>query len=204
MNWYQREHRRERRTAQVSDGRLFAPTEDPSKFGTPAVDISGTEPKVLEIPGVKGSVNLDMSLHSIKQALEGAFGSDFFFPITNIRIEPMSGKFGLTKSDEPHTIYINEQAMIEAVRRAVAGEAEKAKQQGIEAEFTPQIGKRINLEVAKELWETIPHERQHAIDFQDVEKHILETGEGSVQSVPEAHGEQAGKAALAKFPWYIP
>jgi hypothetical protein len=202
MDWYRR--RNTKRIAQAPDARLFGPSEDPTKFGTPAVDIVGDAPSVMDIPGVEGSINLDVSVQSIKQALEASFGSDFFYPIVKIVVTSMPGKFGLTKSEEPHTIYINEQAMIEAVRRAVAGEAEKAKQQGVIAKFSPEIGKRINLELSKELWETIPHERQHAIDFQEVEKRILETGEGSVQSVPESHGEQAGKAALSRFPWYLP
>ena len=189
--------------AQKEDPRTFGPGENASLYGTPNVSISGNEQKIFQIPGVEGSINLNVSVKAIKDALEGAFGGDFFNPITNIVIRPMAGKFGLTVSDHPHTIYINEEAMLEAVRNAVANEAALASQKGIKAKFTPEIGQRINTEIAKLLWETIPHERQHAVDFQAELHKLFTTGNGNVASVPEAHGEAAGKAALSKFKWYV-
>lgn len=204
MDWYRRIDKKAWSLVAQEDPRMFGPGETSSNFGTPNVNISGSEQTMFDIPGIEGSINLDVSVQAVKQALEGVFGGDFFKPITDIKIMPIAGKFGLTKSQEPHTLYINEQAMIDAVKRAVQNEAQAAQQQGIEAAFTPEIGKKINVEIAKELWETIPHERQHAIDFQQELHKMFETGQGNVMNVPESHGEQAGKAALGQFRWYVP
>ena len=189
--------------AQQEQGEQFAPGEDPSKFGTPAVDIVGEQPAAFtDIPGVKGHVNLNVSVSAVKEALESVFGSDYFHPITTIRITKMPGKFGQAVSTEPHTIYINESDMVTAVHRAVENEAVKAAQTGREVEMTSEVGDRINREIARLLWETIPHERQHAVDFQGELTKIFSGGQGNVSGVPEAHGEQAGKSALGRFRWY--
>lgn len=198
MNWYRPFKRAQQ------DPRMFGPQEDPTKFGTPAVNIEGAEPKVFDIPGVEGTINLNVSVEEVKNQLERAFGSSFFYPITNMKITALPGKFGLTESTAPHTIYLNEQAMIDAVKNAVTNEANMASQKGIKAKFTPEIGNKINMEIAKELWETIPHERQHAVDFQSELNKLYSTGHGDVSSVPESHGEQAGKAALGRFRWWNP
>lgn len=198
MKWYQPFKRAQQ------DPRSFGPQENQSNFGTSTVDIAGSEPRAFDIPGVEGTINLNVSVQVVKEQLEKAFGSNFFYPITNIRITSLPGKFGLTESNEPHTIYLNEQAMIDAVKNAVVNEANIAAQKGIKAKFTPEIGNRINMEIAKELWETIPHERQHALDFQAELQKLYTTGHGDVSSVPESHGEQAGKAALSKFRWWNP
>lgn len=200
MNWY-----KPLKKAQQEDARMFAPGEDPSKFGTPNVDIVGDTPMlVMRIPGVEGSINLNVSIAAVKQALERVFGGSYFFPITTIKVAPLAGAFGETFSNQPHTLFVNESAMIEAVSKAVRNEAASASSKGIEAKFTPEIGKKIEQEIAKLLWETIPHEREHALDFQKELHKILETGQGSMASVPESHGEQAGKSALSRFKWYIP
>jgi hypothetical protein len=191
------------RKAQGEDPRMFGPGEDPTKFGTPAVNISDGEPsKVFSIPGVEGSINLNIGIEEVKNALERVFGSSYFFPITDIKVRPMPGKFGETSSREPHTIFINEAAMLDAIKQAVANEAQKAAQSGIKAKFTPEIGAKIEREIAKLLWETIPHERQHALDFQSELHKIFSGQRGNVSGVPESHGEQAGKAALGRFSWY--
>jgi RNA polymerase sigma factor (sigma-70 family) len=191
------------RQAQQPEGEKFAPGEDPSKFGTPAVDIVGDKAmEFSDIPGVKGHVNLNVSVAAVKEALESAFGSDYFSPITTIRVTSLPGKFGQAVSTEPHTIYINAADMVSAVHRAVENEAAKASQTGIEAEMTAEVGDRINREIARLLWETIPHERQHAVDFQEQLNKMFSGGQGSVSSVSESHGEQAGKSALGRFRWY--
>ena len=189
------------RNAQLGAGEKFGPLENPANFGTPAVNISDGEPsKVFAIPGVKGSIQLNVGIEAVKEALEKAFGGDFFYPITGIVVKPLPGKFGETSSDNPHTIEINEAAIIDAVKKAVSNEAMAARQKGIEAEFTPEIGRRIETEIAKLLWEVLPHERAHAIDFQAE----LRKQHGNLASVPESHGEAAGKAALSRFRWYAP
>jgi hypothetical protein len=194
MRWYRKAQKQ-----------YFAPGEDPSKFGTPAVDIVGSEPQVFaDIPGVEGHVNLQVSIEAVKNALEKVFGSQFFYPITTIKIQPLSGRFGEARSQEPHSIYINEQAMVDAVHKAVEREASNASQGGAEVAFTPEIGGKINREIAKLLWETIPHERRHAMDFQAEMEKLFSTGKGGPASVSESHGEQAGKAALSSFRWYVP
>lgn len=203
MRWHPAWSLRKTRLSQL-DSRMFGPGENPSAFGTPNVSISGESPKTISIPGVEGTINLDVSIQTVKEALERAFGADYFLPITNITVKPMSGKFGLTESTEPHTIFIDENAMINSVKNAVQQEANTAAQNGIKAEFTPEIGNKINEAVAKLLWETIPHEREHALDFQEEIKKMFETGKGDVSSVPESHGEQAGKAALGRFKWWGP
>ena len=90
--------------------------------------------------------------------------------------------------------------MVDAVKKAVTNEALAARQSGIEAEFTPEIGKRIETEIAKMLWTTLPHERRHLVDFQAE----LRNPHGNLAGVPESHGEQAGQAALSRFQWYAP
>lgn len=198
MEWF-------RRTAQEGTRRFFAPGEDPSKFGTPAVDVVGPDRmEFVDIPGVEGHVNLQVSVDSVRKALERAFGSAFFYPITTIRVADLPGKFGQAVSTEPHTIYVNTHAMVDAIRQAVAREAAAAAQGGVEARFTPEIGNRINAEVAKLLWETIPHERRHALDFQAEIEKMYGDGGGDVSSVQESAGERAGKEALGRFNWYVP
>ena len=186
--------------AQLGTGEKFGPMENPANFGNPAVNISGTEDKLFAIPGIKGSISLNVGVAAVKEALEKAFGGDFFYPISNIVVKPLPGKFGETSSDNPHTIEINESAIVDAVKKAVSNEAMAARQSGIEAEFTPEIGRRIETEIAKMLWEVLPHERQHALDFQAE----LRKPHGNLAGVPESHGEAAGKAALSRFRWYTP
>jgi len=191
------------RQAQQPEGEKFAPGEDPSKFGTPAVDIVGDQAMAFsDIPGVKGHVNLNVSVAAVKEALESVFGSDYFYPITTIRVTSLPGKFGQAVSNEPHTIYINEGDMVTAVHRAVENEAVKASQIGKETSFTPEIGHRIEAEIARLLWETIPHEKRHLEDFQTEVAKMKKGEEGSFPSIPESHGESAGKAALSRFRWY--
>ena len=201
MNWSDALRPRWSLKAQLGAGEKFGPMENPANFGNPAVSISGTEPdKLFAIPGVKGSISLNISVEAVKEALEKAFGGDFFYPITNISVKSLSGKFGETSSDEPHSIAINEAAIVDAVKKAVSNEAMAARQSGIEAEFTPEIGRRIETEIAKMLWEVLPHECQHALDFQAE----LRKPHGNLAGVPESHGEAAGKAALSRFRWYAP
>ena len=205
MNWLDALTPWSLRTAQLGAGERFGPGEDPSKFGTPAVNISGSEPgKTFSLPGVKGSISLNVGVEAVKEALEKAFGASYFYPVTNIIVTSLPGKFGEARSDEPHTIFLDEGSIVDSVKAAVANEAAAARQSGKEAEFTPEIGKRIETEIAKLLWEVLPHERQHLIDFQAELRKIMETGAGSLASVPEAHGEAAGKAALGRFRWWMP
>jgi hypothetical protein len=180
----------------------FAPGEDPSKFGTPAVDILGEHSLVIDIPGVQGGINLQVSVDQVKKALERSFGPSFFAPITTIKVTNIPGRFGEVISQEPHTIYLNEDAMVSAVQEAVTREIQQYESSGQKVEFTPEIGKKINAEVAKLLWETLPHERQHAVDFQESIKRMMETGSGGPETVGESPGEKAGKDALSRFDWY--
>lgn len=194
------------RKAQIGgDPRMFGQGEDPTMFGTPNVAFSdGDQPITMSIPGVEGSINLDVSLKAVKEAMEKQLGSGFFYPITNIVARPMAGKFGEARSKQPHTIYVNEEAIVGAVKQAVEVEARKAEQSGVKARFTPEIGKRIEDKIANLIATTLAHEKRHDEDFQQKWHEILTTGRGSFTSVPESHGEQAGQAAGAKFRWYRP
>lgn len=171
--------------------------------GTPSVDIEGD--KVLtfpDIPGVEGKINLGLTVRAIAEAMTAAFGPEFWSKTTNITVGPLPGKFGEARSIDPHTIYINPDAMINSVHSAVVKEAEKASSamgDALALSITPEVERKIRIEVAKDLWETLGHERQHGLDFQEVEKKIMETGQGSLSEVSEAHGEQAGQDARSRF-----
>jgi len=199
MNWYTK-------IAQVPQAQPvsapFGQSETKGMIGTPSVNVKGD--KILtfpDIPGVEGRINLNLTVKAVANAMTSAFGSEFWTDITDIFVGPLPGKFGEARSIEPHTIYINPDAMVEVVHQAVVNEAGKAKteQEGFGLKITPEIEHRVRVEVAKKIWETLGHERTHDLDFQEVEKKILQTGQGSVSEVQESHGEQAGQEALTRF-----
>lgn len=199
MNWYVK-------IAQVPQAQLvsapFGTSETKGLIGTPDVNIKGD--KILtfpDVPGVEGKINLNLTVKAVANAMTSAFGSAFWADITDIFVGPLPGKFGESRSVEPHTIYINPDAMVEVVHQAVVNEAEKSKtgHEGFGLKITPEIEHRVRVEVAKKIWETLGHERTHDLDFQEVEAKILQTGQGSVSEVQESRGEAAGQAALQRF-----
>jgi len=190
------------RNAQDQARTPFGASETKSLIGTPAVNVKGD--KVLtfpDVPGVEGRINLNLTVKAVANAMTSAFGAPFWTDITDIVVGPLPGKFGEAKSVEPHTIYINPDAMVQSVHVAVANEAAQASQgeSGFALKITPEVERRVRVEVAKDIWETLGHERTHGLDFQDVEKRILETGQGSASEVQESRGEQAGQEARQRF-----
>jgi len=197
MNWYSR-------LAQVRQPAKepFGPAETKGLIGTPAVNVKGD--KILtfpDIPGVDGRINLNLTVRAVANAMTAAFGAPFWTDVTDIVVGPLPGKFGEAKSIEPHTIYINPDAMVESVHVAVVNEANKANQgkEGFALKITPEVERRVRIAVARDIWETLGHERTHDLDFQEVERKILGTGQGSMSEVQESHGEQAGQEALQRF-----
>jgi len=193
MRWY--------RKAQA-DPRMFGEGESSAMFGTPSVQVRGDVlPTVITVPGVEGSININFTLQDVKAALEKTQGGEFFYDVTDIVVEPSSGKFGFVDSQHPHIIHINERAMLEIIAKTIEQEAQKAKAQGIQPQVTPEIEKKVQYEVAMQLASTLVHEHAHAKDFQEELRKIIETGQGSMTSVPESHGPEAEKGLAGHFEW---
>ena len=186
------------------DRRTFGPNEDPSFYGVPEVKIVGDKlPIVLSIPGMEGQINVNFTLQDVKQALEQTMGGSFFNNITLIVVEPMA-QWGYVESTNPHTIHVNEDGILEVIKKTIEAEVKKATEQGIEPKVTPQIENRIKFEIAKKLGGLLGHERAHAEDFQKVLWENITTGKGNVSSVPESHGpaaEPAAEHSIVQSPW---
>lgn len=178
------------------DPRMFGEGEDPSLVGSPQVQIVGDVlPTTLTVPGVEGVIDIPFTLQDVKAALEKMQGGQVFSDITLIKIGPIAGKFGFVDSQHPHTIHLNEAAVLDTIQQAVEQEVRIAQGKGIEPAITPDVNKKIQYEVAKKLAGVLLHERAHAEDFQKELKNIIMTGKGSVSAVPEAHGPEAEKGA---------
>ena len=179
-----------------ADPRLFGEGEDPTLVGSPQVQIVGDVlPTSLTVPGIQGVIDIPFTLQDVKSSLEQMQGGQVFSDITLVKIEPIAGKFGYVDSRHPHTIHLNEQAVLETIQQAIEQEVRIAQSKGIEPAITPDVNKKVQYEVAKKLAGVLLHERAHAEDFQRELKNIIMTGKGSVSSVPEAHGPEAEKGA---------
>ena len=180
----------------------FGPTETKELFGNPTVSIKGD--KVLsfpQIPGIKGTVNMSLNVKAVVDAMTSVFGADFWKPITDIVVQSMPGRFGEAQSQSPHTIFIDTDNIVRSVYNIVLEEANKAASKNgiLELTITPEVETKVKKAVAEQVWETLGHERTHDLDFQDVEKKIMETGTGSMSEVQESHGEQGCQAARSRF-----
>jgi len=188
------------RAAQAQE--RFGPGESAQLFGTPAVQVHGGEPAaILDVPEVEGHINLTVGVRNVFEVMKAIFPQDFFLPITDIRVESLPGKFGEARSQEPHSIYIDLENIVQAVKQAVQAEAGKALAEGGKPVASGEVIRRVNRKLAETIWETIAHERRHDVDFQDKIKQMGQTGKGSVSEVLESAGEMAGQDALQRFRW---
>lgn len=208
----------------------LAKSEEPHKslLGQPQVYQEGEIGSFQSIPGLVGQVNLQGLIAQAVNLLQAVYGKNAMANLAKVVLTGLPGKFGEARSDEPHTIYVNPEAMkqsiynwlllhgneiIQNIKTIVQGSKPDGEENAI---LTPDLAAKINAKTAEfikremtvQLAETIAHEEMHAQDFQSKLEEVL-SGKASSMDVPEAHGEAAGKAArtqvesiLGDFDWY--
>ncbi len=213
--------------AKQVEEQLLAPGESPAMIGTPEVNIIGDHPVDLNVGGHQ--IHIDLTISKVFEAIKSYLQQMQSAPLTEPDLASLAGKiadklgsittvvvgdfgegeFGHASSATPHTVYINWDGMIRLIQNALDMQVgQLAAQMNVPPEEIIKadgVEDKVRIKVAEQLFEwakkTIPHEMQHASDFQEILRQMILSGEGDLSQASEARAEQQeGTAGIATVP----